>query len=201
MKEAAMRTTRSMAALLVASLSVSVVAQSAPPKPQTRSHSTRTSVPVAAITVDDGDTIQIRWSGQDTETVRLLGIDTPETRHPEHDLPYDQPFGLEARAFARGVMAQAGSVEILRAAMVDPYDRTLAYLFVDGRNYSLAVIEARLAVESVTPFGDNGFPREAAAVLAAAKAAGPVAFEPPHLFRARMRTVTAWMKARGIYPP
>jgi len=195
------RGTSSIAALLVACLSLSAVAQSAPPKPQSRPHSTRTSVPVAAITVDDGDTIQIRWSSQDTEVVRLLGIDTPETRHPEHDLPYDQPFGHEARAFARGVMAQAGKVEILRAAMVDPYDRTLAYLFVDGRSYALAVIGARLAVETVTAFGDNGFPAEAAAVLAAAKTAGPVAFEPPHVFRARMRTVTAWMKARGIYPP
>jgi micrococcal nuclease len=187
--------------LFTTGLATNVSAQATPPQPQARPHAARTSVPVAAVAVDDGDTIQIRWNGQDTEIVRLLGIDTPETRHVEHDLPYGQPFGEEARAFALGVMAQAGTVEILRAATVDPYGRTLAYLFVDGRNYSLAVIGARLAIESVTAFGDNGFPKEAAAVLAAAKAAGPVAFEPPHIFRARMRTVTAWMKARGVYPP
>ena len=34
--------------------------------------------------------------------------------------------------------------------------------------------------------------------FAAAKAAGPVPFEPPHLFRARMRDVTKWMQEKGI---
>jgi endonuclease YncB( thermonuclease family) len=158
-------------------------------------------VPVAAVAVDDGDTVEIRWSTSDVEIVRVLGIDTPETRHVEHDIPYDQPFGPEASAFGRGVFSTARQVEILRAATLDPYGRTLAYLFVDGRNYSILVVEARLAVESVTAFGDNGLPEEAAAVLKAARAAGPVAFEPPHVYRARMREVSRWLKAQGRYPP
>ena len=56
----------------------------------------------------------------------------------------------------------------------------------------------RLAAESVSHYGDNGFPKEAAEVLAAAKAAGPVPFEPPFQFRARMRDVTNWMKQQGV---
>jgi micrococcal nuclease len=168
---------------------------------QKRPSGTRIDVPRQALQVDDGDTVTIRWSAGNTEIVRILGIDTPETRHVEHDIPYDQAFGLEARSFARGVFATARSIQILRAAMTDPYARTLAYLFVDGRNYSVMVIDARLAVESVTQFGDNGLPAEAAAVLAAAKAAGPVAFEPPHIYRARMRAVTTWLRSRGQYPP
>jgi len=158
-------------------------------------------VPQGILDVDDGDTVTIRWAAGEVETVRILGIDCPETRHPEHNIPYDQPFGPEARAFAEGVFAAAQRVEILRASMVDPYGRTLAYLFVDGRNYSTLVISARLAVESVTAFGDNGLPAEAAAVMAAAKAAGPVAFEPPHIYRARMREVSDWLKARGLDAP
>ena len=37
--------------------------------------------------VDDGDTAVIQWSREDREIVRILGIDTPETRHLEHNLP------------------------------------------------------------------------------------------------------------------
>jgi micrococcal nuclease len=168
------------------------------PKPQTRPHSTRVAVDPARILVDDGDTVVIRWSRDDLETVRVLGIDTPETRHVEHDIPYAQCFGPEARAFAQGAFATATSVELLRAGTLDPYGRTLGYLFLNGRNYSVLVVEARLAAETVTFYGDNGLPREAAEVLAAAKSAGPLPFEPPHLFRARMREVSQWMKEKGL---
>jgi micrococcal nuclease len=168
------------------------------PKPQLRPHGLRVPADPARIQVDDGDTVVIRWSKDDLETVRILGIDTPETRHLEHDLPYAQPFGPEARGFAQGAFATATQVELQRASTLDPYGRTLGYLFLNGRNYSVLVVQARLAAESVTFYGDNGLPKEAAAVLAAAKAAGPLPFEPPHVFRARMRDVSKWMKERGL---
>jgi micrococcal nuclease len=168
------------------------------PKPQTRPHSMRVPVDPVLVQVDDGDTVVIRWSPGDLETVRVLGIDTPETRHLEHDLPYAQAFGPEARAFARGAFATATQVELLRSRTLDPYGRTLGYLFLNGRNYSVLVVKARLAAESVTFYGDNGLPREAAEVLAAAKSAGPLPFEPPHAFRARMRDVSRWMKEKGL---
>jgi micrococcal nuclease len=168
------------------------------PKPQTRPHSLRVPVDPTLVQVDDGDTVVVRWSKDDLETVRILGIDTPETRHPEHDLPYAQAFGPEARAFARGAFAAATQVELLRARTIDPYGRTLGYVFLNGRNYSVLAVKARLAAESVTFYGDNGLPKEAAEVLAAAKAAGPLPFEPPHAFRARMRDVSRWMKEKGL---
>lgn len=172
----------------------------APVKPQTRPHSSRVAVEPAAVTVDDGDTVVVRWANGDTETVRLLGIDAPETRHPAHDLPYGQDFGEHARAFGLGALAASGRVELLRAATLDPYGRTLGYLFLDGENYSVLIVRARLAEETVSRYGDNGLPREAAEVTAAAKAAGPLPFESPGAFRARMRDVSRWMKSRGIYP-
>jgi len=171
------------------------------PSPQPRAHVTRVAVPPATVIVDDGDTVQIRWSAGDVETVRILGIDTPETRHLEHDIPFDQAFGAEARAFARGAFAAPKTVELLRAPTLDPFGRTLGYLFVAGANYSLLVIAAHLAEESVTRYGDNGFPEPGAAVLAAAKAAGPPPFESPGAYRARMRELSKAMKARGEYPP
>jgi micrococcal nuclease len=170
------------------------------PKPQPRPHGARVAVEPGRIEVDDGDSVMIRWGRDDVETIRILGIDTPETRHIEHNLPYAQAFGPEARGFALGAFALASKAELLRAETLDPYGRTLGYLFLNGRNYSVLVVAARFAEESISRYGDNGFPAEAADVMAAAKAAGPLPFESPGLYRTRMRDVTKWMKDHGQYP-
>jgi micrococcal nuclease len=169
-------------------------------KPQPRPHSQKVRVAPAVITVEDGDGVLIRWGDKDTEIVRILGIDTPEVRRLEHNLPYDQPFGPEARAFAQGAFAAATEVELLRSPTLDPYGRTLAYLFINGKNFSVLTIKAGFSGETVSHYGDNGLPRESAEVLAAAKAAAPQPFEAPHLYRARMRTLTNWLKENGQFP-
>jgi len=170
------------------------------PKAQPRPHGQRLKVDPAAITVEDGDGVIIKWGGRETEIIRILGIDTPEIRRLEHNLPLDQPFGPEAKAFAEGAFAAATDVELIRSPTLDPYDRTLAYLFINGRNYSVLAIKARYSSETVGHYGDNGLPREAAEVVAAAKDVGPLPFEPPHQFRARMRDLTNWMKQNGQFP-
>lgn len=162
-------------------------AQDAKRAPQPRPHGERVEVPLKDLSVDDGDTFTIAWAPGDTETIRILGIDTPETKHPAHNLPEDQEWGPEARAFAQGAVAFADRVELRRASTLDPYGRTLGYFFLDGRNYSAVVVAAHLAYESVSHYGDSGFPEEAKAVLAAAQEAGKPPFEPPHEFRRRMR--------------
>lgn len=167
---------------------------------QPRPAKVRVAVPVGAIQVGDGDTVVIEWGEGDVEIVRILGIDTPETQNVAHNLPYAQPFGREATAFARGAFAVAERVELLRADTTDGWGRTLGYVFLNGRNYSELVVRARLATESVSHFGDNGFPAEAQAVLEAARAAGPMPFEPPFQYRRRMREVTEWMRANGMLP-
>ena len=129
----------------------------------------------ALVSVEDGDTVVIRWPGAEAEIVRILGIDTPETRRLEHNLPFDQPFGKEANAFAQGAFAAASEVELLRCPTLDPYGRTLGYLFINGRNFSIMVIKARYSTETVSHYGDNGLPEEAAQVKAAAKDIGPLA--------------------------
>lgn len=159
---------------------------------QTRPALERVAVPLHLIDVGDGDTVSIQWTEDDRERVRILGIDTPEVAHPQFGMPYDQPFGREAAAFAAGVFAAAETVELLRAAETDGYGRTLGYFFVNGRNYSVLVIAAGYSGETVNHYGDNGLPDPAAAVLAAAEAAGPVPFEPPHQFRRRMREIQEW---------
>jgi micrococcal nuclease len=172
----------------------------APAKAQTRPSGQRVKVDPAIIAVEDGDTVIIRWPGAEAEVVRILGIDTPETRRLEHNLPFDQPFGREANAFAQGAFAAATEVDLLRCPTLDPYGRTLAYLFINGRNFSVMVIKARYSTQTVSHYGDNGLPNEAAEVKAAAKDIGALPFEPPHLYRARMRDLTNWMKQAGQYP-
>ncbi|WP_165245638.1 thermonuclease family protein [Paludisphaera soli] len=159
-------------------------------KPQPRPQGQPVPVDPALVQVDDGDTVLIRWAVGDEETVRILGIDSPETRHDEHKIPFDQSFGLEARAFAMGAFATATKVELIRSATLDPYGRTLGYFVLNDRNYSVLIVKARLAEETITFYGDNGLPQLAAKVLEAAKAAGPMPFEPPHIYRKRMRTVS-----------
>jgi len=160
----------------------------------------RVPVPKESLFFDDGDTVVVRWKAGEEETVRMLGIDTPEVLHLEHNLPYPQPFGTEAAGFLAGCIATADKIELLRSAQKDTFGRTLGYLFVNGKNVSVMLLTARLAVESVSRYGDNGLPTEAAACLEAAKAAGPVAFEDPHFYRQRMRAVSTWLKQHGLYP-
>jgi micrococcal nuclease len=169
-------------------------------KPQPRQNGQRVKVEPSAITVEDGDGVIIRWGEKDSEIVRILGIDTPEIRRLEHNLPHDQSYGHEAKAFAQGAFAAGSDVELLRSPTLDPYDRTLAYLFINGRNYSILAIKARFTGETVSHYGDNGLPKESAEVLEAAKGAGPLPFEPPHQYRARMRALSTWMKQNGQYP-
>jgi len=171
-------------------------------KPQPRPHSQTLRVDPAAIVVEDGDTVVIHRDKErsNDEVVRILGIDTPETRRLEHNIPYDAPFGPEATAFAQGAFAAATEVELLRCATLDPYDRTLAYLFINGRNYSVLAIKAGYSGETVSHFGDNGLPKESAEVVAAAKDSQPLPFEPPHQYRTRMRVLAEWLKQHGKYP-
>lgn len=175
--------------------------QATAPKPQPRPTGSWVAVDPAKVTVDDGDTVVIHWPSGDDEIVRILGIDTPETRHDEHGIPHDQTFGREAAAFARGAFAAAPLIQLIRSATLDPYGRTLGYLILGDKNYSVLVIRARLAEESVSHYGDNGLPAQASEVVAAAKAAGPPPFEPPHVFRKRMRALSDHSRTSKSHVP
>jgi len=74
--------------------------------------------------VIDGDTLIL----DNGETVRLIGVDTPETNHPEVPL---QRFGKEATEFTRRMVE--GMKVTLEAGepAEDNYGRKLAYVFVD----------------------------------------------------------------------
>jgi endonuclease YncB( thermonuclease family) len=133
--------------------------------------------------------------------VRILGIDAPEIAHPNHGRPFGQKEGPGALAFAQRVFGHARVVELLRAATLDAYGRTLGYVFLDGKNYSVAILDAGLAYETISRFGDNGLSAEAAAVLAAAGRARKPPFEAPYLFRNRMKRMESEKAFQNSVPP
>ncbi|KGX89833.1 hypothetical protein N781_08940 [Pontibacillus halophilus JSM 076056 = DSM 19796] len=99
---------------------------------------------VATVTdVVDGDTMDVTFkeSGE-TDTVRLLLIDTPETKHP--DLP-TQEWGPEASAFAEEHLAGEEVHLYYDEDKRDTYDRLLVYLHVDGEDFNKQLLEEGLA--------------------------------------------------------
>ena len=76
--------------------------------------------------IDDGDTIDVRIGGT-TERVRLIGIDTPETKKPNTPV---QCFGPEASGFTTAFLPIGTEVRLERDTEPrDPYRRLLAYVY------------------------------------------------------------------------
>ena len=84
-------------------------------------------------TVVDGDTIKVTSRGFET-TVRLIGIDTPETRKPNTPV---QCFGPAASARAKKLLPTGSSVRLVTDDSQDTRDRfgrLLAYVYRAGRS-------------------------------------------------------------------
>ena len=77
----------------------------------------------------DGDTILISAFGSET-TVRLIGIDAPESVHP--DAEKNTPEGAQASLFLRQYVDGKRVTLEYDQELKDRYDRTLAYVYVDG---------------------------------------------------------------------
>jgi micrococcal nuclease len=94
------------------------------------------------IDVHDGDTIVVQ-QGRTSATVRLIGVDTPETGRPDTPVQF---YGPEASDFARRSLF--GKIVRLEfeppdrpGGAVDKYGRLLAYVFTpDGANFNLELL-------------------------------------------------------------
>jgi endonuclease YncB( thermonuclease family) len=97
--------------------------------------------------VVDGDTVEVDFRGR-TLTVRLIGIDTPESVAP----------GEPVRCFA--IAASSYTTERLEGERVrlqfdveriDPYGRTLAYVWLGGELYNETLVRAGYAFVTTYP--------------------------------------------------
>jgi endonuclease YncB( thermonuclease family) len=102
--------------------------------------------PYRVVQVFDGDTIVVRRSGGTDETIRLLGVDTPETHHPTKPV---QCYGPEASAYTtRRLFGQVVRLED-DVERHDIYGRRLAYVYLNGHNFERELLQqgyARLLV-------------------------------------------------------
>ena len=96
---------------------------SATPRPGPATATLPAGVDVTVERVVDGDTIVVSGG----RTIRLLGIDTPETKDPRRPVGC---FGKEASGFTASLLPRGTRVRLVGdVEQRDRYDRTLAYVY------------------------------------------------------------------------
>ena len=99
----------------------------------------------ATVTVSrvvDGDTIGISPAVDGNEEVRLIGMDTPETKDPSEGV---EPLGPEASAFATDELEGESVGLEFDVEREDQYDRLLAYVYLEGEMFNEVLVEEGLA--------------------------------------------------------
>ena len=119
--------------------------------------------------VIDGDKVDIDINGR-TERVRLIGVNTPETKHPTKPI---ECFGPEASEYMTQLLPKGTTVRIERDVEArDRYGRMLLYLYLGSDNLFINLdLVARgygmpMSIEPNT-FHRNDFVRAAAQAEAA----------------------------------
>ena len=113
-----------------------------PAKKSTETGGTTAHIPVELVKTIDGDTIKVRYNGQE-ENVRYLLIDTPETNHPRLG---KQPFGDQAKERNRELVNSGElSIEFDIGDRTDKYGRLLAYVYVNGKSVQETLLREGLA--------------------------------------------------------
>ena len=120
----------------------------------------------SVVRVIDGDTIDADFDGTETR-VRLIGVDTPETKKPNTPV---QCFGPEASDFTKHALPTGTEVVIVRDLEArDDYGRLLGYVYraADGMFVNLELANEGFARPlTITPNDAH-----AAEIVAAARAA------------------------------
>jgi micrococcal nuclease len=96
------------------------------------------------IAVVDGDTIDVNIGGH-RERVRLIGIDTPETKKPNTPV---QCYGPEATRFTKSLLPADEPLHLERDVVArDDFGRMLAYVYLagDGQFINLTIIRSGYA--------------------------------------------------------
>lgn len=99
------------------------------------------------VNIVDGDTIDVMIN-EKKERVRLILIDTPETKHPRHGV---QPFGQEASDFTTEYLTNKEVILEKDISERDRYGRVLAYVWVGNQNFNKMLVEKGLARVAIFP--------------------------------------------------
>lgn len=142
----------------------------------------REDIDPRAVVVLDGDTVL-----HEGRVLRFLGVDTPERAAPWFD-GAQEPWATRASELVQRALDGARRATILRSGREDARGRELVHLLVDDEPVSVLLVEAGLAVETVSVFGDGDFPAIAGRIVRAGR---PVPFQSPW----------AWRRAHRVEPP
>jgi endonuclease YncB( thermonuclease family) len=135
--------------------------------------------PIEKVKFDDGDSFKC-----DGVDIRVLGVDTPEITHKEHGILKNQEMGREAAAFTKKALRSANRILIIKGGK-GHYGRTLAHVMLDGELLSVMLIKSGLGYETISKYGDNGFPLYASVIVEAFKSVPKPKFENPSIWRAK----------------
>lgn len=100
--------------------------------------------------VVDGDTIIVHNSEGERIRVRLIGIDAPESVHPDENENTEE--GRDASQFLKDLLEHVDTVYLeYDEEEFDQYDRTLAYVWIDTGSTYIMVNEIMLVTEHANP--------------------------------------------------
>jgi micrococcal nuclease len=101
------------------------------------------------VSVSDGDTIKVEFANGTQESIRLIGVDTPETHHPTKPVGC---FGVEAENFTRKNLENRDISLEYDVERKDKYDRTLAYVYLGDVRFNDVLLQQGYAkVLSIEP--------------------------------------------------
>lgn len=103
------------------------------------------SEPVQVIRIIDGDTIEV--SGD--ITVRMIGIDTPESVHPDESR--NTKYGKIASEYTEMLLKDKSVQLEYDTQAADSYGRTLAYVYADGQMINEILLQNGIARAMVIP--------------------------------------------------
>lgn len=127
---------------------------------------TPATVTVVVSRVVDGDTVEVRLGGE-TEDVRYIGVDTPETVKP--GAPVDC-FGPQASAFNHRLVEGRRVRLVLGEERRDVYGRLLAYVYLGDRFVNAELVRRGLARTLTIPPNDRYAARLKQLEIAASRA-------------------------------
>lgn len=99
--------------------------------------------------VIDGDTFEIQINENQTEKVRLIGVDAPESVHPDENR--NSPWGVIASEYTKNELEWRRVQVELDVQERDQYGRLLAYVYVDGNMFNETLLYQGLATIYTVP--------------------------------------------------
>jgi micrococcal nuclease len=116
--------------------------------------------------VVDGDTVEVQLDGE-TEDVRYIGVDTPETVKPGAPV---ECFGPQASAFNHRLVERRRVRLVFGVERRDDYGRLLAYVYLGERFVNAELVRRGLAQTLTIPPNDRFAARLKRLEIAAARA-------------------------------